>query len=252
MLTRHLILIPACVTLAVAQTTPPEGVQQATEKAAEPVKPSVKKLDETRYQIGGVTFDEKTREVRFPTKVNMIEGLLEFLIVHQNGKVHEALLITEISPTDLNLALTLLRYPPSRELYPLPDEGGAASNKYPDVPADIKARARVTLDVEWTVDGKVRRVPVNDWIQHAVKTTSMPAGPWVYGGSEFAEGKFIAETSGDIAAIFLAMSALFNYPGDDHNNDDVWTPFPKRVPEEGTNVTVIISPYQKDKPLPKP
>ncbi|MES2920163.1 MAG: YdjY domain-containing protein [Verrucomicrobiota bacterium] len=252
MLLRLLILVPACGTLVLAQDKPPAAPQPAPEAAVEPVKPNVKKLDDTRYQVGGVIFDQKTREIRFPTKVNMIEGLLEYLIVHQNGKVHEALLTTDISPSDLNLAFTLLRYPPSRELYPLPDEGGAASSKFPEVPADIKARARLAIDVEWTVDGKVRRIPVNEWIQHAVKATSMPAGPWVYGGSEFSEGKFIPETSGDIAAIFLAMSALINYPGTDNNNDDVWTPFPKRVPAEGTNVTVIIAPFQKENPLPKP
>lgn len=252
MLTRLLILVPACATLVLAQETPPGGPQMMPETVVQPAKPSVKKLDDTRYQIGRVSFDQKTREIRFPTTVNMTAGLLEYLIVHQNGKVHEALLCTEISPTDLNLAFTLLRYPPSRELYPLLDEDSAASSKFPDVPADVKARARVAIDVEWTVDGKVRRVPVNEWIQHGVKSTPMPAGPWVYGGSEFFEGKFIPETSGDIAAIFLAMSALINYPGDDNDNDDVWTAFPKRVPAEGTNVTVIIAPYQKEKPLPKP
>jgi len=220
--------------------------------AAEPVKPSVTKLDGTRYQIGAVIFDEKTREIRFPTKVNMTEGLLEFLIVHQNGKVHESLLSTEISPTHLNLALTLLHYRPSRELCPLPNETGGASDKFPEVPADVKAAARVTIEVEWSDAGKVRRIPVNEWIQHGVKATSMPAGPWVYGGSDFYEGKFSAETTGDVAAIFISPSALLGYPGDDNNNDDVWTPFQKRVPALGTNVTVIITPYQNAKPLPKP
>ena len=240
MLRRSLIFAPLCASMLLAQETLPGG-----SPSAEAAKPSVKKLDATRYQIGGVSFDENTREIRFPAKVNLTEGLLECLIVHQHGKVHEALLSTEISPTDLNLAFTLLRYPPSRELYPLLEEDGAASSKFPTVPADVKARARITIDVEWTMDSKVRRVPINEWIQHGVKATSMPAGPWVYGGSEFSDGKFIPETSGDIAAIFLAMSALINYPGDDNNSDEVWTPFPKRVPPLETNVTVIIAPYQK-------
>ena len=240
MLFRLLIIAPICARMVLAQEIPP-----AASSPADAAKPSVQKLDETRYQIGGVSFDEKTREIRFPTKVNLTEGLLEYLIVHQHGKVHEALLSTEVSPTDLNLAFTLLRYPPSRELYPLPEEDGAASSKFPTVPADTKARARVSIDVEWTLDGKTRRVPINEWIQHAVKSTAMPAGPWVYGGSEFSNGKFIPETSGDIAAIFLAMSALINYPGDDNNSNDVWTPFPKRVPPVETNVTVVIAPYQK-------
>ncbi|MES2440384.1 MAG: YdjY domain-containing protein [Verrucomicrobiota bacterium] len=251
MLPRFLILFPACVSLALAQDTPP-AEPASPEQTQEAAKPSVKKLDDTRYQIGLVTFDEKTREIRFPTQVNMTEGLLEYLIVNQKGKLHEALLATEISPLHLNLAFTLLRYPASRELYPLPNETGGLSSKVPDVPAEIKAGARINIEVEWTDNGKVRRNSINEWIQHGVKSSSMPAGPWVYGGSDFEGGKFLPETSGDVAAIFMAMSSLINYPGEDHDNDDVWTPFPKRVPGLGTNITVIISPYQHAKPLPKP
>ncbi|MEY3896556.1 MAG: hypothetical protein RLZZ214_2076 [Verrucomicrobiota bacterium] len=255
MLPRFLILVPICTSLALAQDqSPVEPVSlPAPDQAVEPVTPAVKKLDATRYQIGGVVFDEKSREIRFPTRVNMTEGLLEFLIVHQNGKVHEALLSTEISPTQLNLAFTLLRYTASKELYPLPNETGGTSGNFPEVPAEIKAAARVTIDVEWSdAEGKVRRVPVNEWIQHAVKTSAMPAGPWVYGGSVFNETSFAAEASGDVAAIFLSMEALLNYPGEDNSDDTVWTPFPKRVPPQGTHVTVIIAPYPNPKALPKP
>jgi hypothetical protein len=251
---RFLIVVSALASLAIAQDQSPVEPKSlpAPDQTVEPVKPSVKQLDATRYQVGEVVFDQKTREIRFPTRVNMTEGLLEFLVVHQNGKVHESLLSTEISPTHLNLAFTLLRYSPSKELYPLPNETGGLSDKYPEVPADVKAAARVSIDVEWSDEGKIRRVPVNEWIQHEVKATAMPAGPWVYGGSDFHEGKFVAETSGDIAAIFLSMAALLNYPGVDNIDDTVWIPFPKRVPPEGTNVTVIIAPYQNAKPLPKP
>lgn len=254
MLFRLLILIPLCASLALAQDRSPvePPPSPATDPGAEADKPTVKKLDETRYQIGGVIFDQKTREIRFPTNVNMTEGLLEYLIAHQSGKVHEALLSTEISPLHLNLAFTLLRYPASNELIPLPNETGGTSNKFPEVPAELKAAARVAIEVEWTDGGKLRRIPINEWIQHGIKATAMPASPWVYGGSAVYEGKFIAETSGDIAAIFLAPSAILSYPGEDNSDDTVWTPFPKRIPAEGTPVTVIITPYQNSKPLPQP
>lgn len=248
------MFIPACVSLTLAQDRSPVEPKSlpAPDQAVEPVTPSVKKLDATHYQVGDVVFDQKTREIRFPTKVNMTEGLLEYLIVHQNGKIHEALLSTEVSPTDLNLAFTLLRYKASKELYPLPSESGGASSNYPEVADDVKAAARVSIDVEWNDDGNTRRLPVNDWIQHAVKMTSMPPGPWVYGGSDFYDGTFAAEASGDVAAIFLSMEALVNYPGEDNEDDTVWLPFPKRVPAQSTPVTVIIAPYQNAKPLPKP
>lgn len=255
MLSRLLILLPVCASLALAQDPAPmepmapAAPEQAGEKAA---RPSVKKLDENRYQVGQVIFDKKTREIRFPVKVNMTEGLLEFLVVHQKGKLHESLFSTETSPTDLNLAFTLLGYKPSKELYPLPNDTGGTSNKFPEVPAATKAAARINIDAEWAEGGKTRRLPVNDMIQHEVKVTAMPPGPWVYGGSDFNDGKFVAETSGDIIAIYLSMSALANYPGEDNGDDTVWIPFPKRVPVEGTEVTLIITPHQKEAPVPKP
>lgn len=248
---RQFILLPFLATLALAQDPSPLG-SKAVSATNQAVEPAVTRLDATRYQIGEVIFDQKTREIRFPAQVNMTEGLLEYLVVHQNGKVHESLLSTDVSPARLNLAFNLLRYSPSKELYPLPNETGGTSNKFPEVPANVKAAARVNIEVEWSHEGKIRRVPVNEWIQHAVKTTAMPAGPWVYGGSDFHEGIFVAETTGDIISIFLSMAALVNYPGEDYEDDTVWMPFPKRVPPEGTKVTVIIAPYQNTKPLPKP
>ncbi|MGL4399329.1 MAG: YdjY domain-containing protein [Luteolibacter sp.] len=251
---RLLILVPALAAFAHAQDQSPVEPKSlpAPDQVVEPVTPSVKKIDATRYQVGDVVFDQKTREIRFPTLVNMTEGLLEFLIVHEKGKVHESLLTTAVSPTHLNLAFTLLRYSPSKELYLLPDENGKVPTEYPHVPAEVKAAARVVIDVEWSDGGETRRIPINEWIQHAVKTTSMLAGPWVYGGSDFSEGIFLAETSGDVAAIYLSMAALLNYPGNDNDSDEVWVPFPKRVPPQGTKVTVIIAPYRTAESLPKP
>lgn len=252
---RLLAILSACAPLALAQFPAPPAEPEPSpteEKPAEPAKPSVKKLDETRYQVGQVTFDRKTREIRFPAKVNMTEGLLEFLVVHEKGKLHESLFSTTTSPTDINLAFTLLDYKTSKELYPLPNETGGTSNKFPEVPAAIKAAARVNISAEWKEDGKIRKLTANEMIQHEVKVTAMPPGPWVYGGSDFNEGKFVAETSGDVIAIFLSMAALVNYPGEDNGDDTVWIPFPKRVPEIGTDVTLIITPEQKENPTPKP
>jgi hypothetical protein len=116
----------------------------------------------------------------------------------------------------------------------------------------VKAGARVAIDVAWDDGGKPRRLPINEWVQHAVTTKNMPAGPWVYGGSGFYDGKFNAETTGDIAAIFVSQASLINYPGDDNHDDTVWLAFTKRVPEVGTDVTVIIAPYAKTPQPSKP
>ena len=171
----------------------------------------------------------------------------------EKGKVHESLFSTTISPTQLNVVFTLLRYPPSKELYatdsPAEHEAG---RKFPDVPSEVKAGARLDVKVEWNDGGTARTISVNDWIAHAVTEKAMPSGPWVYGGSEISNGRYQAEATGDIVAIFLSSSAIVNYPGKDNNDDEAWLPFAKRVPPVGTKVTLIFSPYSAEKSAPKP
>jgi hypothetical protein len=215
------------------------------------MQPAVKKLDADRFQIGEVIFNSKTREIRFPAAINMAgDELLEFAIVHVNGKVHESLLVTEISATDLNIAFKLLRYQASAEFYPLQEADGSYTNEFPEVAAEVKKAARIDLGVEWKEGDKTRTAKLHEWITHGSTGKPMAADPWVYGGSGVYEGNFMAESSGDIAAIFISNSALINFSGKDNNSDEVWLPFPKRVPAEGTKVTVVIAPYQK--PVAKP
>ena len=257
MLLRHFILLPVMASLALAQSElpavpPGQAVPADMERAAEISKSRVIRLDQTRFQIGEVVIDTKTRELRFPSQVNMVDGLLEYLLVLQQGKVHEAMLISEIAPTHLNLAFALLRYTASPELFPTVDPTGHLTEIYPKVSAEVKAGARISIAVEWSDQGTTRRIPVNEWIQHSVKTTVMPAGPWLYTGSDFHEGKYVPEITGDVAAILLAPAAIINYPGTDNEDDTAWVAFPKRIPPLGTKVTVIIAPYSNIKNLEKP
>ena len=103
-----LLLISALLTLASMAEPSAPAVEPTTlpapDQKMEPVKPTVEKIDATHYRIGEVTFDQTTREIRIPAEVNMTEGLLEFLLVHKDGKVHESLFKTGINATHLNVA----------------------------------------------------------------------------------------------------------------------------------------------------
>ena len=197
--------------------------------AAEEKPPAIERIDATRFKLGDITFDSKQREIRFPAVVNMEEGLLEFLIVHQNGKIHESLLHTAISPTHLNVVLKLLRYQPS------PGE-------------KVGKSSRLRIRFQWENNGKTRTVDANEWVQHAVTGAAMPTGPWTYHGSTIRDGRFQPEITGDLAAIFLTPSALITYPGKDNEDDTVWFSYPKRVPPIDTPVIVLITPYPEDQP----
>lgn len=215
----------------------------APDQPVAPVKPALKRLDDGRMQIGKVTFDPKKREISFPAAVNQTEGLLEFVIVHQNGKIHESLLLTDISATNLNLAFKLLGYKASPELYSKVEPDGSLSAEFEEATEEEKKGSRIRLLLEFERDGKKVRHPINKWIAHGTTEKDMPDSPWVYGGSFIYQGKFVAETSGDLVAIFLSNAALINFSGKDNDLDEVWLPNSKRVPPEGTAVQVVIQPY---------
>jgi hypothetical protein len=203
-------------------------------------EPAVEKLDETRFRIGLVTLDQKTREIRLPAAVNLTDGLLEFALVHRNGKVHESLLVTDASPVHLNVALKLLRYPAS----PDPSAGDDAEAK----PAAPAAGSRLDLAVEWRDGERTRRVPLHEWVLYDVTGEAMPAGAWIYGGGENSQGEFLAGSHGDVIAIYSGNPALLYYEGKDRGNDEVWRPFAKRMPVVGTAVTLILTPHASIQP----
>jgi len=126
------------------------GPISAEEKAN--TKPLVQKLENGNYQIGKITFNKDSREITIPARANIVhqDTIIEYLLVHLNGeKVHEALLITEADPTHINIALKLLSYKESQELFRILNEDGSLSDKYTEVPEAIKKAARHTMGLQW-------------------------------------------------------------------------------------------------------
>jgi hypothetical protein len=248
-----------CLTLPVAaEPAPPPVAPDATPPAVETpgasaaqIKPTLQQLDADRFKIGDIEFNKQTRSIRFPATLNQREGLLEYVLVHDKGKIHESLLRTAINATHLNLAIKLLGYKNSPELFPLREEGHP-TGLFPAVAAKTKAAARVEIRMLWQADATEHSATVNELIVNTKNDKPMPAGPWVYGGSAVHEGRFIAEMTGDIVAILTNEVALFNYPGSSNQegaNYGDWFVITKLVPPLGTPVTVEIRPWST---APKP
>ncbi|MEM9080338.1 MAG: YdjY domain-containing protein [Verrucomicrobiota bacterium] len=215
-------------------------------------KPPVEDLGNGHYRIGQVTFKETSREISFPAEINMTEGLLEYAIVHEKGKIHESLLLTNTSALNINIALKLLRYQESPELFPILNENYESTGKFPELPESQKTAARLRILLSWNFGGKSHQHSLNELIYHTTTEKPMSPKPWIYQGSYLHEGKFKAETSGDYAAIYITRSSLFNFSGDDNGNDEVWIPNPKLTPPVGTKITVTLAPLldhsQNNKP----
>ncbi|MDB4436131.1 YdjY domain-containing protein [Akkermansiaceae bacterium] len=207
-------------------------------------QPQIQQLNANEFQIGKVKVNRKTREISFGAGVNLIDRPLEYLLVNGKGKVHEALCITDVSPINLNIAIKLLGLKSSQELFEIIDEDYRPTGKFPDVPAKIKAAARLDIFLEWPVNGKTKRVSMNELIYNPVIEKTMAPGPWLYTGSYIHEGQFKAEIAGDLFALHPRQPAMVNYPGKDHTGENDWLPDSEKIPEEGTVVTFILTPHK--------
>ncbi len=219
--------------------SPPEA--SAGQPPATPAPaPSIKSLGGTRHELNGIQFDRKTRAISLPAKINMTEGLLEYALVHESGKVHESLLSTTISPFDLNVVLLLVNYQPSAKFFDLSDkEAGAVLVKNPK----IEPQAKLTVTLDWMdAAGEAKSASLESMLLNIDQKAPAKEGPFIYTGSMLMEdGTFMAKETGSIIALYVDAAALINNPRKGNDNDDVWISDPKKIPAKETPVTVTLT-----------
>ncbi len=231
---------------AFAQQPEPAATKQedsqtvaSEQAAAAATAPTVEDLGDNRYRLGTIEFNGKTREIRVPTLVNMSEGILEYAVVHGDGKIHESLLVTDVPPSQLQVVMKLCRYQDG--------EGDVFDAFFPEEEKKGAAGARdrgeaVALTVEWEVDGEHKAKPLSDWIFDRKREAAMLDEPWIYSGSYIYEGIFMADADGLLVAIYLTRGALLNTMTEGSDNDERWLAHAEATPEIGTPVTLVLAP----------
>ncbi len=221
------------------ETTPPKDPKEM-----------IKKIEGTRFKLGVMEFDHKTRELRIPCLLNMREGLMEYVLVHESGKAHEALLTTKARPTEVNIALLLLNWKPSSVFwdYTVPERGGVLVKG-----AKNPEESKLEMHVAWKdKDGKEQTGLLEEWLHNIEKRAKITKEPWIYTGSRvMPDGKFLAEELGSILALYADPVSIINNPRSGNDMDDVWVADPT-VPEKGAPVMLIIKPVEPKKAESKP
>ena len=229
----------------VMPTAPPKSGDAGTsgrEAAEASLRKALKieKLDSGKLQLGAVTIDQASRSIRFPGKVNMREGAVEYAVVTTGGKCHEATFSTSASPRDIHLALLLLGVKPT------------AAGGPPDHVLAVPAEAAVRLTVEWEIEGQLVSHSIHELVTLAEPAgTLLPDRFWLYNGSRFNEAGFAATLDGSIVSLIADDLALINNSGSDRGDDQVHFPNTALLPMVGTAVTIQIS-LTKAKPALEP
>ena len=221
--------------------SPAAPAAPASPAAGETKKPEIKHLGGSNHELNGIAFNDKTRAITLPAKVNMTGGLLEYALVHESGKAHESLLTTAVSPYDLNVVLLLLNYQPSATFFDVSDKkAGAMLVKNPK----LEPTAQLTISLEWKdADGKSTTAPLESLILNLDQKNTAREGPFTYTGSMLTDdGIFMAKETGSILALYADAASLINNPREGNDNDDAWIPDKTKIPAKETAVTLTLSP----------
>lgn len=217
------------------ETAKPSPMTREEAEAALRKDLKIERLDSNRLRIGLATLDPKTRTVRFPATVNMIQGPVEYALVADSGKRHEAVFVTKTSARDIHLAMILLGAKPG------------PAKPAPDGSLTIPPGASVRTTVEWETNGPPVSHPLASMIALADADPNHPSGrtlpdkPWLYQGSGFDAGGFQALREGSIVSLIGDATALVNNPGTDRDNDDVHVPNAALLPKPGMPVTIVLT-----------
>jgi len=229
----------ACIVLKAQDDAPTPRYEPA-------IKPKVVQLEDGRLDLGGVIVDPEKQTATFPVQLNDSNDseVIEYLLVHENGKTHESLLRTTVQPFHLHTAMLLLGIEragaPPRDTPPenVDDEWLAQAP-----PAEGRAVTMVAI-----VNGK--RLAPEDWILDEKRGQTMRPGQWVYNGSYFRGVAFMAEADGSIAAIIADPAALLNCTDPQRIDDNNWilysqaATFPNE--EESFTLELTVSPPAVD------
>lgn len=166
-----------------------------------PAPAEVKRVGPNLVQVGTIRVDTKLRELRVPGRLNQVT-ILEFIANTPAGmKAYESAITVDATAASFNTALLLLNLDPARARVP--------TQHFDPVPPSGDP---VELSFEVDGPGGPKRLPVEHLMWNMVLKATVPVGPWVYTGSSFAQGQFLAEADGVLIGMVRSPAPLIEHP----------------------------------------
>ena len=193
-----------------SQLPPPKGGASADElkRAA---RNYIREVGPGEVQIGTVRLNKRLRTISLPATIAEKERPLEYALVHESGKAHEALFVTQTAAQDVHVAALLI------------DASGLSPK----------------IEVTWRKHGGEAKVALHELI--GMKGGSLD-GVWRYNGSQFMHGGFAAAREGSFVALVNDPAALVNHPAAGAlMKDDVFFALTAKLPPGGVQVTVVMT-----------
>jgi hypothetical protein len=197
--------------------------------------PPVREISDGIYDVEGVRVDQLTSTVTVNGKIEMAEGVLEYALVNDQGKLHESLLSTTVQPYYLHVAMLLMGVKDIVNAPAEPPPGQITAEYLAQAPKLDGDPLKIT--VSWVqADGAAVEKPIEELILEMEKPAAK--GTWFYNGSMVYRGRFLAQEDRSIIALITDPSALVNNRSADRDKDGAWAVNPKTVPPLNTPVQI--------------
>lgn len=192
--------------------------------------PSLKKIGEDKFRFGEVMIDQKNRILEFNATSNQRNGLIEYALVHESGKTHEALFRTKVRPQIFHACFLLFRHPREDRFF---------ENLWSEKPNKLDfSKSRIRTEVQWDENGSTYKRSLEELAFNSKNQQSLKQNAFIFTGSKKIEGTYLAELSGSMIAVYADEEAVINSSDHDSNNDDVWLANEKQMPELETPVRI--------------
>jgi len=200
-----ILLITNLMVSCIATTIPAAGLAPAQTNS-----PVVREVAPGVFEIGKVRLNKRQSTVTFPVAVNMRTGVVEYLLVTNNGKTHESIFKTDTEPYQVQLAMLLL------------GAKGRGTNAFPQdtklpPPGDL-----LRIELVCTNAGKSVRIRVEDFVFDKDARKRMKHLNWIYNGSFIDSDGFAAQQTGSIISLIDDPEALINNPLPKRDDDENW------------------------------
>ena len=165
---------------------------------------SKQKNDNLTY--ANIKINIKDKSITFPIRLNINQGIVEYILVNEQGKVHEALFTTKIKPSDIQLCLLLLSAKPEQRIeIELNQSNGAPRNT-----------TQLTDYISFTKKAL-----------HTDKQTPIPTG-WKFSGSLIDQYGFVADREGSIISLIPDITAVCSHQTLSVQNEEEYHVIPNK------------------------
>ena len=184
--------------------------------------PQVKQLKAGLFTFGDLEIDKNKSIIRMPAVCNQVNGLVEYGIVHVNGKTHESLFRTNVRPQVLHTSLLLIKGKQVKDFF---------ENLWSENPKQVDySDFGIKVEISWEVNSTKFNVDLGEMSLNQSNGKTISENSFIFTGSKMIEGTYMGDVSGSILAVYADEEAILNNTDYGSDNDDLWIANGKKMP----------------------